>query len=1112
MMTFSSIHSSCCRTILPRFVIPCLLLLYCIPLESPARPAPALTNIHASSVHEGAHHTTLSFQHLSVEQGLSFNEVTAILQDSRSFIWFGTANGLNKYDGYSFTVYKTNLLDSTSLSDNYINTLYEDAHGDLWINAAFRLNRINRGTGRITRHLTEAHLTSVCEDSSADPKRESMWFTTLGQGLYRYDRTSNRFTAFRYDQTGSNSIGSDSTFCALLDSAKTLWVGTTHGLNSLDSSRGQFRHYPSGPRHDVYTLFQDPHDARGLLWIGARDGLYVYDMTSGSFSRYPNDIARPLLPRDNDVRTIYADRTGRLWVGTKGGMAGFDRSTRRFVSYQGGLFANTWGYVNKAWSICEDKAGTLWMVSHWGALRRFDEARNEWTPVSVSSDHDILFHSVCEDRSGTLWFGTVADAVFKCDRARKPFVLYTKVPGDTSSLSSATVTGVSEDASGTVWVGTTAGLNKLDPSTGTFTHYLHDSRNPFSLSNNEIWPVLEDRMGKLWIGTEGGGLEEFDRRRNQFVHHRFLPGDSLSLASDEVHSLCESRDGTLWIGTAPSVMQYLPATNGFRRHPPDHPKAQIWSEVRALLEDHLGSIWIAVPGGGLLSYDRTPGIWAQYVRDPKAATGTRSIGDMGVRSLCEDHQGTLWVGTDGGLFRFDRQTQTFAPYSVKEGLKDDYVDAILEDGKGCLWLCTANGLSKFNPHTGVFRNFDAGDGVTMGQCRLPTGYKNAKGEMFFGGSNGLLRFHPDSIRDNPFIPPIAITGFKTADKPVLLDSAIAETHLLTISYRDNVISFEFAALNYTSSEKNQYAYKLEGFDNEWTYCGTRRYATYTNLDGGRYLFRVKGSNNDGVWNEEGASVAVIITPPFWKTWWFTALVWLTIAGSLAGVVRYFEMAKLKRQIMHLELERAMERERMRISQDLHDEVGASLSHIAIISELAIKNAGAAGDVTQQLHTISHLSRAVVDSISAIVWAINPRNDKLDNLAGYVREYASDFFESTPIECRFDFPDDLPSYPLSIEVRRTLFLVMKEALNNVVKHAHATSVQIGLSFTSAQIELRIQDNGTGFLIGDTPRHGNGLRNMCTRLEHIHGFCDIQSRPDDGTRITFVVPAVQEIPRL
>jgi ligand-binding sensor domain-containing protein/signal transduction histidine kinase len=938
-----------------------------------------------------------------------------------------------------------------------------------------------------------------------------MWFTTLGQGMYRYDRSGSRFTQFRHDHTGSNSIGSDSAFCALVDSAKTLWVGTAHGLNSLDKSRRLFKHYPSGPRDRVYTLFQDPHDSKGLLWIGSSDGLYVYDMTSDSFSRYPNDIARPLLPRDNNVRTIYADRKGRLWVGMKGGMARFDRSTRRFVSYLGGLYANTWGYVNKAWSICEDKAGTMWMVSHWGALRRFDEARNEWTPVSVASDHEILFHSVCEDRSGTLWFGTVADAVLKFDRARKPFINYTKVPGDASSLSSATVTGISEDASGAVWVGTTAGLNKLDPSTGTFLHYLHDSRNSFSLSNNEIWPVLEDRMGKLWIGTEGGGLDEFDRRMRRFVHHRFLPGNSLSLASDDVHSLCESRDGTLWIGTAPSVMEYLPAMNGFRRHPADHAKAPIWSEVRAMLEDHLGLIWIAVPGGGLLKYDRTSDIWTQYVRDPSAGTGTRSLGDMGVRSLCEDHLGTLWVGTDGGLFRFDRLTGTFTSFSVKDGLKDDYVDAILEDGKGCLWLGTANGLSKFNPQTGVFRNYDAGDGVTMGQCRLPTGYKNRKGEMFFGGSNGLLRFHPDSIRDNPFLPRIVLTGFTTADRPVLLDSAIAEKQLLTLSYRDNVISFEFAALNYTSPEKNQYAYKLEGFDGAWTYCGTRRYATYTNLDGGRYLFRVKGSNNDAMWNEEGVSIAVIITPPYWKTWWFTAMLWLTFAGSLAGIVRYFEMAKLKRQIVSLEHERAMESERIRISQDLHDEVGASLSKIAIISELAIKNSGTAGSVTQQLHTISHLSREVVDSVSAIVWAINPRNDKLDDLAGYVREYASDFFESTPIECRFDFPDELPGYPLSIEVRRTLFLVMKESLNNVVKHAHASKVQIGLNFTSAQIELRIQDNGRGFVIGDTPRHGNGLRNMRTRLEHINGLCTIQSRSDTGTLITFVVPAVRGIPR-
>jgi signal transduction histidine kinase len=381
--------------------------------------------------------------------------------------------------------------------------------------------------------------------------------------------------------------------------------------------------------------------------------------------------------------------------------------------------------------------------------------------------------------------------------------------------------------------------------------------------------------------------------------------------------------------------------------------------------------------------------------------------------------------------------------------------------------------------------------------------------MFFGGSNGMVRFHPDSIKDNSYVPPIVITAFKTFDKIVPLDSTISEKHSIEMSYKENVISFEFVALNYTNPEKNQYAYKLEGFDNEWIYCGTRRYATYTNLDGGSYIFRVKGSNNDGIWNNEGTSIAVIVTPPFWKTWWFRTFGFVAILLSVGGSIRYVEMKKLKRTIEQLEQERALERERTRISQDMHDEVGANLTKIAIISELAMKNAGDVDGITTQLQSISKTSREVVDSIGAIVWAINPKNDRLDNLAGYLREYASDYFEIAKIDCRFDFPDELPSHSLSSVVRRNIFLTVKEAIHNIVKHSAATAVHIRLRLAGRQLEIGIEDNGKGFVMADISGYGNGLMNMKKRVESINGKFDIQSQPGCGTKIKLIVPVTQGI---
>ncbi len=314
--------------------------------------------------------------------------------------------------------------------------------------------------------------------------------------------------------------------------------------------------------------------------------------------------------------------------------------------------------------------------------------------------------------------------------------------------------------------------------------------------------------------------------------------------------------------------------------------------------------------------------------------------------------------------------------------------------------------------------------------------RSTDGEMYFGGEGGFVIFNPDSIRENLYAPPLVITGFKKFDAAVTLDSAISEKKAIELSYKDNMFSFEFIALNFTHPEENQYAYKLEGHDNDWTYCGNQQYARYINIEEGKYVFRVKGSNNDGVWNEEGISLAVIITPPWWKTAWFTVFLWVSVAGSIGGTARYIEMRKLKKKIDQLERERALEHERARISQDMHDEVGSSLSEISILSELAKKKPEEAGAHIQE---ISERAAEVIDSVSEIVWAMNPKNDTLDNLVAHVRRYSVKYLSLARIGCKFVAPDTVPATPLAAEVRRNLFLVVKETLHNVVKHSKATEV-------------------------------------------------------------------------
>jgi signal transduction histidine kinase len=318
-----------------------------------------------------------------------------------------------------------------------------------------------------------------------------------------------------------------------------------------------------------------------------------------------------------------------------------------------------------------------------------------------------------------------------------------------------------------------------------------------------------------------------------------------------------------------------------------------------------------------------------------------------------------------------------------------------------------------------------------------------------------------------------------------------------------VFSFEFAALNYTSSDKNQYAYKLEGFDNDWIYCGTRRYATYTNLDGGEYIFRVKGSNNDGVWNETGTSIAVIITPPFWVTWWFRGFAFITMFVSIGGGIRYVEMRKLKRRIERLEQERALERERTRISQDMHDEVGAGLTEIGILSELAKSNIQDPGEAAKHIQRVAETSRETIASIGEIIWAINPKNDLLDDVVAYLRHFAARYLGSTAIKLEFDTPETVPDFHLSAEARRNIFLVVKEAIHNIVKHSQATAVFITISFTKEHLDILVKDNGKGFSSEDFSRFGNGLRNMERRIKNIGGTFVIESKPGEGTRVAIAV---------
>jgi ligand-binding sensor domain-containing protein/serine phosphatase RsbU (regulator of sigma subunit) len=814
-----------------------------------------------------AQQSDLVFKHLSIEQGLSQSIVNAMAQDRRWFMWFVTEDGLNRFDGYTFEVSKHNAADPASLAHNEIKCVFEDRAGFLWVGSFYR-------------------------------------------GLERFDPSTKRFTHFQHDPGNPQSLSNDIVWAVLEDRAGRLWVGTGGGgLNLMDRAVGAFQHVDlasgrPGPADtdDVRVLVED---RAGALWIGtAGEGLVRLDPATGRVARFRNDPADPRSLSHDDVRAIVEDADGTLWVGTNGGgLNRLDPSAGTFSRYRHDARDRRSLSHDVVPALSLDGEGTLWVGTDGGGLNRlnrttggFDRFMNDPSkPASLASNR---VYSLFRDRSGILWVGTYGSGVSRCDLHKKPVLHYRNDPNDSNSLSHNIVWAFCEYPAGILWVGTNdGGLSRLDRATGRWTRYSHDPRNPASIGHNSVRMVIADRAGTLWLATNGGGLDRFDPRTGVFRHYRHDPRNRASLAHDELRTVFEDRQGTIWVGTyGAGLDRWDPATEAFVHHrsDPADPKTISNDYVRTVSEDASGALWFGTHGGGLNRFDRASGTFTRYRNDPRTP-GTLS-NDF-VFSIHEDRTGTLWVATyGGGLNRLDPKTGTFTAIRKSQGLPDDAVYGILEDGAGDLWLSTNSGLGRYTPATGAVRSYTVADGLQSNEFNGGSYYRNARGEMFFGGVNGFNIFDPAAIRDDAFKPPIVFTDFRLLDEAVaigrmadgrtLLSRSITDTDRIELLHRDRVLSFQFAALDFASSERNRYAYKLEGLDERWSEAGTRRFVMYTTLPPGKYVLRVKGTNSDGVWNDQGASLAIVVRPPWWRTAWAYAAYLGLFAAALLGYVRF----------------------------------------------------------------------------------------------------------------------------------------------------------------------------------------------------------------------------------
>jgi signal transduction histidine kinase/ligand-binding sensor domain-containing protein/CheY-like chemotaxis protein/HPt (histidine-containing phosphotransfer) domain-containing protein len=806
---------------------------------------------------------SLRFEQLSVEHGLAQESILAIAQDGDGFMWFGSQTGLSRFDGYRVTTYRNEVGDPRSLVNNWVRVLYVDRSGRLWIGTDGGLDRFDPVTQSFTHFVPNEPVKRGNGDrhihAMADDGNNGLWLATA-DGLQRFDMKTGAFKVWHNMPGVASSLADDQVNALALDGSGRLWVGTSAGLDSIASGASGFEHHAlpgaDAKRNTVHALLVD---ANQTLWIGSLAGLESWKLAAGPADRHLLGPAEGIAL--GDITVLFQDGDATLWAGSNDdGLYRWLPQTRRFINFRHQPADNHSLADNKVSSLFRDRVGTFWVGTWYAGVSRVDLGSGGFARIVKLADgpatlSDNKVRAVIDDGAGKLWLGT-NDGLNRLDPATGTTEVFRHKPGDPNSLSDSLVNAVALDRHGVVWVGGRAGITSFDPATGRFTRQSLANGDP---DRDTIRGMMVDRDDMVWISSRGG-LHRLDPATRQVKTYRHDPADSASLADNVTRPILEDRSGRLWVGTF----------------------------------------------DGLDLMDRATGKFRHFRHDPADAS---SISHDEVHYLLEDRRGEIWVGTAVGLNKMidgPHGSVRFKRYTSADGLADDAVAAMQEDDDGNLWISSTTGLSRFAPLTGRWRIYSAGDGTIEGAYFDGSAMKGRDGTLYFGGFNGITAFNPRAISDNLIAPRAVITGFQVFNKPVaqvhpgLLKGPIEHAAEITLDAADSVFSLEFSALHYAAPQRNRFAYQLVGFDENWVNTdATKRFATYTNLDPGSYTFRVKAANKDGVWSASGATLAIIIRPPFWKTWWFRTLVGMLVLGSAYGAYR-FRMSGLRRQKDRLE--------------------------------------------------------------------------------------------------------------------------------------------------------------------------------------------------------------------
>ncbi len=979
----------------------------------------------------------------SVTEGLSQSEVTCLLKDQRGYVWLGTQNGLNRFDGHQFVHYHHQPFQAHTLSNDYILSLAENRQHQLWIGTRQGLNQLDLSTGLFTRIGESEHSYKITSKALAIDPQGFVWVGTTN-GLFRISpKVGQDFDFSQLLHTPDYFLPDRSVQALHLDSSGYLWVATNQGLYRISPEINRRRSvtlWKTFGRH-IYAITQD---YRQQLWVGTEEGLNRVD------HQFPTRTTLQWAS-DQPILALLASHQKQLWVTVANeGVYRFDLRTPNELPLLSQWIADTRNRkglksnrITCLFEGSDPKEDVLWLGTRDAGVQVFSQSKNNfqhWESFLTPTPSSQLFLSIYTDRHQDLWIGTY-HGLYRLNRN----TLQTKYYPD--AVVGGAVNAFQEDTQGNLWVGAEAGLFRYQRSKDRFEPI------PLNKGALQIKCLYEDRQQQLWIGTDKG---LFRRSSNGVLNKFYFHYDGPVSTVEAIH---EQSDGSIWVGTL----------------------------------------------GGLFKIDSRGTISSFYNKTDDA----HSLLSNEIYDLHTSRDGQFWIASSKGLSRlyFEGDKARFEHFTEEQGLPNNVVYGLLEDLGGRLWMSTNKGISRFDSRTKTFRNYSASDGLLSNEFNVGAFHQSNDGEFFFGGIGTLVSFRPGQLTESQFLPPIVLTSFRKFEKAFAFDSLLTTEHRLNINYNENFISFVYTALDFKDPQKNQYAYKLEGFQDDWNYSGQRRYISFSNLNPGDYVLKVKASNADGVWNEQKIlAIPITIIPPFWQRWWF----YISCAIVAAGVARLFYTYRLRNQVAHLlELEKVKlaENERVRklAAQDLHDEFGNTITRISMLTEIIkTRLPDDSGAVLPLLTKISDNANRMYQGTKDFIWAINPDHDNLYEIAIRLKDFGDDVLDKTGI--RFDIEgvhETLKEFSLPMGVSRHVIFLFKEAISNTLKHAQATETRLLFIQGNTFAEIQWIDNGKGFE-SSKRMAGNGLLNMESRARKFSGTVQISTQPEQGTIVSLKLP--------